>query len=103
MDLAAGVDLAAYCVIQESLTNTLKHAGDARATVVVRYTETAVELELGDDGHGASGTNGSSGAGRGLVGMRERVFLYGGSLHSGDRPGGGYLVTARLPVTEPLR
>lgn len=100
VDLPAGVDLAAYRVIQEGLTNSLKHAGDARATVVVRYQETAVDLELGDDGRG---THGSSGAGRGLVGMRERVSLYGGSMQSGDRPGGGYLVTARLPVTEPPR
>ena len=100
MELPAGVDLAAYRLIQEGLTNSLKHAGDARATVVVRYQETAVELELGDDGRGAIG---SSGAGRGLVGMRERVSLYGGSMQSGDRPGGGYVITARLPVKEPLR
>jgi signal transduction histidine kinase len=64
VDLPPGVDLAAYRVIQEGLTNSLKHAGDARATVVVRYTGTAVELELGDDGPGTSGTNGGSGAGR---------------------------------------
>ncbi len=100
VELPAGVDLAAYRLIQEGLTNSLKHAGDARATVVVRYQETAVELELGDDGRG---TVGSSGAGRGLVGMRERVSLYGGSMQSGDRPGGGYVITARLPVKEPSR
>ena len=100
VDLPAGVDLAAYRVIQEGLTNSLKHAGAAEATVVVRYQGTAVELELGDDG---DGTNGSAGAGRGLVGMRERVSLYGGSMHSGNRPGGGYLITARLPVTAASR
>lgn len=100
VDLPAGVDLAAYRVIQEGLTNSIKHAGGARAFVVVRYNQTGVELELGDDGRG---TNGSCGAGRGLVGMRERVSLCGGTMQSGDRPGGGYLITARLPVTEPPR
>ena len=98
--LPAGVDLAAYRIVQEALTNTSKHAGRARARVLVRYEARAVELEIGDDGRGpAAGDDGDGG--HGLVGMRERVALYGGTLDVGGRPGGGFRVRARLPISPP--
>jgi signal transduction histidine kinase len=96
--LAPGVDLTAYRVVQEALTNVLKHAGAARARVVVRYGPDAVELEVADDGRGrASGLPG----GHGLLGMRERVSLYGGDFEAAPRAQGGFLVRARLPLGEP--
>ena len=93
--LPAGVDLSAYRIVQEALTNALKHAGPAHAWVSVRYAEADVEIEIENDGrnHGDG-----DGAGHGLVGMRERVALCGGELHSGPRPGGGFKISARLPV-----
>src|SRR5207248_7046726 len=97
LTLPAGVDLSAYRIIQEALTNTLKHAGRAHAKVVVRYTSSAVELEIVDDGsrpHNA----GINGSGHGLIGMRERTALYGGRLDAGPRADGGYSVRARLPL-----
>jgi signal transduction histidine kinase len=93
--LPAGVDLSAYRIVQEALTNTLKHAGQAQAWVAVRYAGDDVEIEVGNDG---SSENGNDGAGHGLVGMRERVALCGGQLESGPRPGGGFQISARLPV-----
>ena len=93
--LPPGVDLSAYRIVQEALTNALKHAGDARATVVVRYRENAVEVEVSDDGDG-SGAGG--GTGQGLIGMRERVALWGGELEAGRRDEGGFAIRARLPV-----
>jgi signal transduction histidine kinase len=93
--LSPGVDLSAYRVVQEALTNTLKHAGPARARVVVHFAPGALELEISDDGPGAP--NGAGG-GHGLVGMRERVAMFGGELEAGPRPAGGYLVRARLPL-----
>ncbi len=92
--LPPGLGLAAYRIAQEALTNSLKHAGPARARVVVRYTPDAVHLELTDDGCGGS----IDGPGHGLVGMRERAALYGGHLEAGPRPGGGFGVRASLPV-----
>ena len=93
--LPAGVDLSAYRIVQEALTNTLKHAGPAHAWVAVRYAGEDVEIEVANDGK----TNGESdGGGHGLVGMRERVALCGGELQSGPRPGGGFRIAARLPV-----
>jgi len=71
----------------------LKHAGTARAEVIVRYLPHQLDLEICDDGRGATRTNG----GHGLVGMRERVDLLGGELTAGNRPGGGFAVSARLP------
>jgi signal transduction histidine kinase len=96
-----GVDLAAYRIAQEALTNVLKHAGRARARLVVRYEPDAVHLEIDDDGRGAAVVAGgapfrSNGTGHGLVGMRERAALYGGALEAGPRPGGGYRVAATL-------
>jgi signal transduction histidine kinase len=93
--LPAGVDLSAYRIVQEALTNALKHAGPAHAWVAVRYVGDDVEIEVANDGR-SQGENDS--AGHGLVGMRERVALCGGELHSGPRPGGGFKISARLPV-----
>jgi signal transduction histidine kinase len=93
--LPAGLELSAYRIVQEGLTNTLKHAGPSRANVAVRYLERAVELEIVDDGPGATG---SDGTGNGLVGMRERVAMFGGELDAGRREEGGWSLRARLPV-----
>jgi signal transduction histidine kinase len=98
-ELPIGIDLSAYRIVQEGLTNTLKHAPGSHAEVVIRYGENDVEVEVMDDGLGA--TNGSrSDGGHGLVGMRERVALYGGSLDAGPRDGGGFVLRAQLPVGE---
>jgi signal transduction histidine kinase len=93
--LPPGVDLTAYRIVQEALTNSLKHAGPATAQVTVRYGRGAVELEVIDDGRGHGNGGGS---GHGLVGMRERVQVYGGELEAGRRKGSGYRVRARLPI-----
>ncbi len=95
VDLPPGVDLSAYRIVQEALTNALKHAGPASARVTVRYEPEALLVEVTDDGAGAR--NGD-GAGHGLVGMRERVAVFGGDLDAGGRPDGGYVVRARLPL-----
>jgi signal transduction histidine kinase len=93
--LPRGVELAAYRIVQESLTNARKHAGQAKAQVIVRYGDGALELEITDDGRGRSA--GHPG-GHGLVGMRERAALYGGELRAGPRSEGGFGVHARLPL-----
>jgi signal transduction histidine kinase len=96
--LPGGAALAAYRIVQESLTNARKHAGPrASATVTLRYCEDALMLTIADDGRGAAAVTG--GGGHGLTGMRERVTLYGGTLTAGPRPGGGFEVTALLPLT----
>ena len=95
-ELSPGIDLSAYRIVQEGLTNALKHANGARAEVTVRYGAERVELEIADDG--AGGANGDAAQGHGLAGMRERVALYGGTLEAGPRPGGGFVLRARLPV-----
>ena len=97
--LAPGVDLAAYRILQEALTNVIKHAGPSRARVAVRFGERAVELEVADDGRGP--TTGNNGGGHGLVGMRERVALYGGSLEARPGADGGFVVRASLPIATP--
>jgi signal transduction histidine kinase len=94
--LPPGVDLSAYRIVQEALTNALRHAGGGSARVVVRYEPDAVELEVADDGPGPPEDPEASG-GHGLIGMRERVLLFGGELEAGPRPGGGFLLRARLP------
>ena len=121
--LPAGVDLSAYRIVQEALTNSLKHAGRARARVRVCYGREALEVQVSDDGTGLpvqarDGGAGlavvrlraggllevtdpvapAAGGGNGLIGMRERVAMFGGSLEAGPRPGGGYRVAARLPL-----
>jgi signal transduction histidine kinase len=94
--LPAGVDLTAYRLVQEGLTNALKHAQAERAQVVVRYGAGDIELTVSDDGRGAGS---GDGGGHGLVGMRERVAVYGGELEAGPRPEGGFRLRAKLPVT----
>jgi signal transduction histidine kinase len=91
--LPAAVDLSAYRIVQEALTNTLKHAGAEHATVSVRYGD-ELALEIRDDGSGGTDANGGSG----LVGMRERVAMLGGRVDTGPRPDGGYLVSAQIPI-----
>ena len=92
--LPPGIDLAAYRVVQEALTNALKHAGAARAQVSIRYGVTALELAVTNNGQVRENGRG----GHGLVGMRERVTLYGGKFEAGPRRGGGYAVRASLPL-----
>jgi signal transduction histidine kinase len=99
--MPAGLELAGYRVVQEALTNALKHAGPARAAVTVRHERWEVVLEIIDDGAGAAEHElGAIGGGHGIVGMRERVGLYGGSVEAGPARGGGFAVRARLPVSE---
>jgi signal transduction histidine kinase len=93
--LSPGLELAAYRIVQESLTNVVKHSGAQRADVRVRYGDDALELSILDDGDGPR-TPADPG-GHGLVGMRERVALYGGTLSAGPREGRGFAVEARLP------
>jgi signal transduction histidine kinase len=103
VELPSGIDLAAYRIVQEALTNALKHAGSARASVTVSYEPNEVVLSIEDDGEGSrEGFElGDAGGGHGLVGMRERAALYGGLVQAGRRRGGGFAVRARLP-TRPL-
>jgi signal transduction histidine kinase len=93
--LPAGVDIAASRIVQEALTNTLKHAGAVPTTVRLDYGHDALGLEIVDDGS-ARRDGRLGGGGHGLIGMRERVALYGGSLEAGPRGGGGYAVRVRL-------
>lgn len=95
--LLTGVDVAAYRILQEALTNALKHSGSTLAQVVVRCGDKTVEVEVIDNGGEAAGVPPVEGAGHGLVGMRERVALYGGLLEAGPRVGGGFAVRAVLP------
>jgi signal transduction histidine kinase len=95
LPLPRAIDLSAYRIVQEALTNTLKHAHASQADVTVRYAPHHVELEVRDDGGGAM-SNG--GAGHGLVGIRERVKIYGGQMTAGPATDGGFLLTARLPI-----
>ncbi|HJU03343.1 MAG TPA: ATP-binding protein, partial [Actinomycetes bacterium] len=95
--LPAAVDLSAYRVAQEALTNSLRHAGPARAELTVRYRPDLLEVTAVDDGRGPGGRSGN-GSGHGLVGMRERVSLFGGDLEAGPAPTGGFRVTARFPL-----
>ena len=96
VDLPPGVDISAYRIAQEGLTNVLKHAGEATAALVVTYGSDWVEIEVSDDGRGAPAANG--GGGHGLNGLRERVALFGGELDAGPREEGGFRVRARLRV-----
>lgn len=96
--LPRGIALAAYRIIQESLTNVRKHAGPgALVTVRIRYTAEALELVISDDGMGAAAP--SDGAGHGLTGMRERAAMYGGAVEARPRPGGGFQVLAKLSLS----
>lgn len=93
--LPAGIDLSAYRVVQEALTNTLKHAKATRASVTIGYGDDTLEIAVRDDGVGSAGGDGS---GHGLIGMRERVEAFGGSLDAGPSPTGGFSVVARFPL-----
>jgi signal transduction histidine kinase len=99
--VAGGAALAAYRIVQESLTNTRKHAGPvASASVLLRYSPDTLVLAISDDGRGDPGGSAVPGApGHGLTGIRERVAIYGGSVTAGPRPGGGFEVVATLPLT----
>jgi signal transduction histidine kinase len=100
LQLPAGVDLSAYRIVQEALTNVVKHAGPAHAEVTIGYRDQEVTVEVTDDGRGAvpPASDGRVGTGHGLIGMRERVAAFGGDLQVGPRPGGGFRVAARLPL-----
>jgi signal transduction histidine kinase len=95
--LPPAVELTAYRLVQEALTNVVKHAGHARAVVDLDYRDDCLDVEVADDGHGAAATP-SGGAQLGLVGMRERVEMLNGTFAAGPRAGGGFSVRARLPV-----
>jgi signal transduction histidine kinase len=107
-ELPAGLDLSAYRIVQEALTNVVRHAGPAIARVAIRYEPGRVAVEVVDDGKGLASASGRrsgdsdpqlrGSAGLGLAGMRERVALYGGTLEAGPLPGGGFKVAASLPV-----
>jgi signal transduction histidine kinase len=101
--LPPGIDLAAFRVVQEGLTNVMKHAGQARTTVRLDYRPRDLLITVSDDGPppdsaGAGAAPGSVSGGRGLIGLRERIAVYGGELDAGPRPGGGWRLTARIPL-----
>ena len=95
LPLPRAIDLSAYRIVQEGLTNALKHAGASHADVTVRYRPDELEVEVLDDGAGGATTDG---LGHGLVGIRERVKIYGGEMSAGTAPGGGFALSARLPL-----
>lgn len=99
-DLPAGADLAAFRIVQEALTNVVRHAGASHVTVEIEYEPGAVRLRVSDDGRGYSAglVDGSGDGGNGLPGMRERALALGGEFAAGTRPGGGFAVEARLPT-----
>ncbi|MGA2455262.1 MAG: sensor histidine kinase [Solirubrobacteraceae bacterium] len=102
--LPATVDLAAYRIVQESLTNVLRHAAGARALVAISYADEEMTISVDDDGRGRANGSPATGAdgrtpGHGITGMRERVHALGGELEAGPRANGGFRVRARLPVT----
>ena len=124
VDLPSPVDVAAYRIVQEALTNVIRHAGASRVAISVGYTGSAVTLEIDDNGHGAGasgavppasgngqagqaspagqgGHHGLPGHGSGIVGMRERAQALGGALSAGPGQGGGFTVVATLPVGRP--
>jgi signal transduction histidine kinase len=96
--LPPALDLSAYRILQEATTNVLKHARARRVDIRVRYSEAMLALDIRDDGAGNGGDPASS-SGHGLIGMRERVALFGGQLHTGRNRAGGFSVHARLPLT----
>jgi signal transduction histidine kinase len=95
-----GIELAAYRVVQEALTNTVKHARGASATVAVEYGASHLRVEVANTG-GAPRASATTGNGRGLIGLQERLAVYGGTLHAGPRPRGGYRVHAQIPLETP--
>ena len=102
--LPSGLDLAAYRVVQEGLTNAVKHAGPTRCEVVVHWGDDALELRVADAGPAGTGDHPDlGGSGHGIIGMRERVQVFGGELRAGPRPGGGYELRAVLPLADAAR
>ena len=95
----SSVDMSVFRIVQEALTNTVKHAGPTHAQVLVRYGETDVEIDVNDDGSGSRPAPAADSSGHGLVGIRERVAMLGGELEAGYRKEGGWGVHARLPLT----
>jgi signal transduction histidine kinase len=95
--LPRAIDLSAYRIVQEGLTNALKHAHASKADVTVRYQLDEVQLEVRDDGAGGAT---SDGLGHGLVGVRERVKIYGGEMSAGAVNGGGFVLSTRLPLRD---
>jgi signal transduction histidine kinase len=93
--LPRAVDLSAYRIIQEGLTNALKHAQASHADVIVRYGSDELQIEIRDDGRGAATTDG---LGHGLVGVRERIKIYGGEMSAGTATEGGFVLSTRLPI-----
>ncbi|HEY3810688.1 MAG TPA: ATP-binding protein, partial [Acidimicrobiales bacterium] len=96
------VDLSAYRIVQEALTNALRHGGAAPTLVVVRYGVDHLEIEVTDEGPGVPATvpaGATTTVGHGLVGMRERVMMFGGAFDAGPRVEGGFGVSARIPIT----
>ncbi|WP_043263415.1 sensor histidine kinase [Streptomyces sp. CT34] len=99
--LPPAADLAAFRIVQEALTNIVRHSGSRTARVLLRRTAGALEIRVDDDGPATSGTGEPAGGGNGLVGMRERAAALGGSVEAGPRPGGGFRVRARIPLGGP--
>jgi signal transduction histidine kinase len=95
--LPRGIDISAYRIVQEGLTNTLKHADATQADVALEYHADQLRIEVRDNGRGAVAGNGR---GHGLIGIRERVKLYGGEMNAGAANGGGFTLTASLPLSE---
>jgi signal transduction histidine kinase len=91
------VDLSAYRIVQEALTNVLKHAGQAKAIVTLKYSIDMIELDISDNGKGKITSNEKQPGGRGIIGMKERISLHGGELETGNMPDGGFYVKAKLP------
>jgi signal transduction histidine kinase len=97
--LPAGVDAPAFRIIQEAVTNVVRHSGTSQCQVSIRQQDGQLSIEVTDSGHGGSVT----GTGYGITGMRERAALLGGDFSAGPRPGGGFRVAARLPLLAPAR
>jgi signal transduction histidine kinase len=99
--LSAGMDVSAFRIVQEALTNTVRHSRSSRARVLLRWEPTVLEIQVADDGVGAQAGSAprEDGGGHGLVGIRERVALFGGVLATGRSDLGGYLLSARLPLS----
>lgn len=98
--LPLGIDLTAFRIVQEALTNTLKHAGTDNAAVVVRYAPAELQVQVTDGGQGRQAAQRAEPTGHGLLGMREHIALYGGELSAHNLPGGGFEVGARIPLSD---
>jgi signal transduction histidine kinase len=97
LELPRGIDISAYRIVQEGLTNALRHAHATKAEVALRYASDQLRIEVSDNGRGATASNG---LGHGLIGIHERVKLYGGEMSTATTNGGGFTLTAHLPLTE---